>query len=220
MKFFLPVVIIVFLVVAYFAFRQSSDEIRYVPLGDSYTIGTGISESDNFPSQLTRDLNDQEMKVKLVANPAHNGWTSQELIDNELPIFERSGATFTTLLIGVNDFNRGVPMEIFRANLQTILNRLRKTKVILVTIPNFSVTPTGKIFGDPKYNTEGIQKFNEIIKAEAKNYNLPVVDIFSLSQQMVNDEMLIASDGLHPSAKEYQLWTQQILPAARELLKR
>ncbi len=195
-----------------------SGEERYVPLGDSYTIGTSVDSKDNFPTQLTRDLNAHGLKVRLVTNPAQNGWTSQQLIDNELLIWDRSAPALTTLLIGVNDFNQGVPIETFHANLKNILDHVKKTKVILITIPDFSVTPTGKTYGDPKSNSTGIQKFNKVIKEEGKVRNLPVVDIFDLSQDMSNDSSLRASDDLHPSNKEYTLWEKLIFPYARLFL--
>lgn len=207
---FLPIIIAVLVITALWWWRH--DEIRYVPLGDSYTIGTSINPADNFPAQLTRDLNAHGFKVRLVTNSAHNGWTTQDLIDNELPIFDRSGATFTTLLIGVNDFNQGVPKETFQKNLRTILNHI-KVPVVVLTIPDFTVTPTGKTFGDPAVNSAGIAAFNKIIKSEAAVQHLPVVDVFELSQD-------VASDGLHPSAKEYSLWEKLILPVALDVLKK
>ncbi len=198
--------------------------LRYVPLGDSYTIGTSIDPTDSFPAQLTSDLNAKGIPTILVTNPAQNGWTSQQLIDNELPIFEHSAPTFTTILIGVNDWNRGVPIETFTKNLGIILDRVQKVlpdpkKVVLITIPDFSVTPTGKTYGDPKYNSTGVQKFNEVVKNEAKKRGLPVVDVFPLSQDMARDPTLVAPDGLHPSTKEYQLWKKETLPVVLGLFK-
>ena len=233
MRYFLIVVGIVFLIVALITLQnlfasplppKEPEVVRYIPLGDSYTIGTKVDPQDSFPQQLVFDLNTNKIPTILVTNPAGNGWTSQQLIDNELPIFEKSAPTFTTLLIGVNDWNRGVPITTFKKNLKIILDRVQKTlpdptKIILITIPDFSVTPTGETYGDPQYNSMEVQKFNAIVKDEAKARNLQIVDVFFLSQEMGRDPSLLASDKLHPSAKEYRLWEKEIFPVAKLMLK-
>ncbi len=93
-----------------------------------------------------------------------------------------------------------------------------KKRLLLITIPDFAATPTGKSFGDPNVNTAGIQRFNQIIKDVGKERGIVVIDIFSLSQNVVNDPSLIALDGLHPSGKEYKEWEKIIYPAVYELL--
>lgn len=210
MKFLLPIVFLIILLIVVFVSRRG--EIRYVALGDSYTIGTGVDQKESWPEVLTRDLVAQGIKIRLVANLAKNGKATNEVISEQLPVYKTLSPTFTTLLVGVNDFNRGYSKESFAKNLKIILDQI-KTPVILITIPDFSVTKTGKTFGDQAENSKGISEFNEIIKAEAIKRNIPVVDIFALSQQM-------ASDQLHPSAREYQLWEKKIFPKVFDLLKR
>ena len=80
--------------------------VKYVALGDSYTIGTGANTNEAWPVLLTKHLNDVGIKTELVANPSKNGFSTQNVIDMELPVFDKSGATFVTLLIGVNDWVR------------------------------------------------------------------------------------------------------------------
>jgi lysophospholipase L1-like esterase len=45
------------------------------------------------------------------------------------------------------------------------------------------------------------------------------VDVTPVSREAVNDESLIASDGLHPSGKMYATWAEKVLPVVREILK-
>ncbi len=201
-----------------------SGAVRYVPLGDSYTFGEKVDKKDAWPELLVRDLNSFGIKTTIAANPSRMGWATKEVLSKELPILEASSPTFVTVLIGTNDFNQGVSETVFQKNLEEILDRTQQvlpdpTKIILLTIPDFSVTPKGKTFGDPKFNSQGVARWNQIILMEGAKRGLPVVDIYPLSQQMANDESLVASDGLHPSAKEYRLWEKEILPVARGLLK-
>jgi lysophospholipase L1-like esterase len=198
--------------------------INYLPLGDSYTICTGALENESWPLILTKHLNENKVAVKLLNNPAQNGFSTQDLIDYELPALKKLKPEFVTLLIGVNDWVRGVPKETFTKNLSLILTEIEKNisdkkRVILITIPNFGVTPQGKNYGNGRDIGKGIAEFNTIIIQEAKKRNLPVVDVFELSKRMKDDNSLIAADGLHPSAKEYALWEKAILPVALKILK-
>lgn len=202
---------------------KASGEIRYVAVGDSYTMGTSVDPKDSWPVQLTRDLNQHGVKVKLVGNLAKTGKATKEVIAEQLPQFFRLSPTFATMMVGANDVNRG-SKEAFAKNLATILDqmlaKLPKNRLVVITIPDFSVTPFGKTFGDPAGNSKRIAEFNKIIGQEAAKRNLPVVDVYQLSQGMGKDSSLIAPDGLHPSAKEYALWEKEIFPVVYNLLKR
>jgi lysophospholipase L1-like esterase len=94
-----------------------------------------------------------------------------------------------------------------------------KSKLLLVTIPDFSAAPSGNQYAGERNISEGLTRFNNIIKAEASKRNLPVIDIFDLSKEMSKDASLVAEDGLHPSAKEYALWEKKIFPVAQHMLK-
>jgi lysophospholipase L1-like esterase len=96
----------------------------------------------------------------------------------------------------------------------------KKDRLLIVTVPDFSVTPTGARYSRGRNISEGLTRFNEIINDEAKKRSLKVVDVFPTSKAMKNDPSLIAADGLHPSAKEYAEWEKLIFPAAFELLKK
>lgn len=198
--------------------------IRYIALGDSYTICTGTADQkQHWPDILTRHLNDAEIKTELVANPAKNGYSTQDLIDYELPVLNKSNPDFVTLLIGVNDWVREVDATTFHKNLNYILDLTQKKlsnkkNLILITIPDFGMTPQGALYGNGRDISKGIAEFNTIIKSEAKNRGLACVDIFPLSKNMKGNAELISKDGLHPSAKEYALWETLIFPEAKKLL--
>lgn len=199
--------------------------VRYVALGDSYTIGTGAQESQAWPVLLSAHLKQQRVDIQLVANPAHNGWTTKDLIEKELPILDKSNASFVTLLIGVNDWVQGVNENDFRHNLIFIIDHVQahlpdKNKLLLITIPDFSMTPTGGRYGNGRNISEGIHSFNHIIEEEAAKRGLAIVDLFERSKQMKGHPELIATDGLHPSAKEYSNWEQLIFPMASKMLKK
>jgi acyl-CoA thioesterase I len=204
--------------------QERDSKVKYVALGDSYTICEGAAEKESWPVLLTQHLDEAGIEIELVANPSRTGYTTQDLIDTELPVFDSSGATFATLLIGVNDWVQGVDEQAFRKNLIYIIYRILKKlpdkkKLVIITIPDFGVTPAGTAYSGGRDISEGIASFNKIIVEEAGKRSLKVVDIFPVSKEMKDKPELVANDQLHPSAKEYAIWEGLILPVAKEVLK-
>lgn len=198
--------------------------IRYVAIGDSYSIGEGASPSESWPALLTQRLKEKGFRIDLVANPSVTGWTTQQAIDRELPVFFKNKPNFATLLIGVNDWVQGVDQRTFRQRLSFLLDQMlsilpSSNRLLVVTIPDFGVTPAGSKYSRGRSISEGIASFNRIICEESKSRGVRVVDIFPESKKMGADKSLIAADALHPSAKEYAEWENIIFPAALELLK-
>lgn len=203
---------------------QKQKITQYLPLGDSYTIGTGATEKEAWPDLLTVDLNKEGIACNLPVNPARNGYSTQDLINQELPMVRKLKPDFVTILIGVNDWVRDVSKAIFAKNLHFILDEVQKVlpdkqKIILLTIPDFGVTPSGKNYGRGRNISEGISEFNAVIKEEAEMRRLLLVDLFETSKEMGSDPSLVAADGLHPSAKEYAIWEKLVLPEAKKLLR-
>ncbi|HET6245128.1 MAG: hypothetical protein H0V01_14090 [Bacteroidetes bacterium] len=199
--------------------------IRYVPLGDSYTICQGAKLSECWTELLTVNLYKKSIPIELITNPARSGWTTKDLIERELPAFELSRPDFTTLLIGVNDYVQDVPADSFRKNLSFIIDRIQailpdKNNLIVISIPDFSVKPEGAKYSKGRNISAGIMHYNEIIFQEAAKRKIRTVDLFTISQEMKYDKEMVAKDGLHPSAKEYAVWEKIIFPVAYEVLKK
>jgi lysophospholipase L1-like esterase len=99
--------------------------LRYLALGDSYTIGTGASSNaHNYPSILAARLSEATGAKVSVTNPAVNGFTTEDLIENELPLVNRLKPQLVTILIGVNDIVQGRPIESYRKSLTTIYDAM------------------------------------------------------------------------------------------------
>ena len=216
------------LLLSNFAMAQTkidNERIRYAVVGDSYSCGEGATPNESWPVLLTRHLNAQGLHVALVSNPSVTGWTTKDAIDRELPIFVKSNPTFATLLIGVNDWVQGVDETTFRNRFSYLIDQMlamlaNKKRLLVVTIPDFGVTPTGPKYSRGRNISEGLTRFNQIVTEEATKRGLRVVDIFPPSKKMGEDKSLVAKDGLHPSAKEYAEWEKIIFPVALELLKK
>jgi len=198
--------------------------LRYVALGDSYTIGTSVLAEERFPDQLVRALGVEAPTLRLVANLGVNGYTSGDLIRDELPALEALEPEFVTVLIGVNDVVQGVPKTAYEANvvaiLDALLGRLPADRVVTVAIPDYTVTPAGADYGDPRQQHDRIAASNAVMERLAGEREIAFVDIFDLSLRAAGDRSLVATDSLHPSGAQYALWVERILPVVERLLGR
>ena len=186
---------------------------RYLALGDSYTIGEAVAESERFPVQLARELGIAEPAII-----AKTGWTTDEL-SAALDTVRLAGPfDLVTLLIGVNNQYRGRSAEEYRTEFAGLLDRAigfaggDPKKVIVVSIPDWGVTPFAEGRDRVKIAAE-IDQFNAINREEAARAGAKWVDITPISRG--NDPALVAADGLHPSGKQYTEWVKRIAPLAR-----
>lgn len=199
---------------------SSSGTIKYLPIGDSYTIGNGVAAEDRWPNVLTKHLNMAGLQVQLVGNPAVSGYTVQDAVDFELPEIKKLRPDFVTVLIGANDNFRQTPASVYDQELKSLLDQLQGMMenpqgIVLITIPDYSYSPAA-------YNKDGISEsiaqYNQIIKSQAEKRGLKVADIYPVSQRMTGEEDFI-SDGLHPSAAGYRKWEEVIYPVVYDVLK-
>ena len=195
--------------------------LRYVALGDSYTIGTATrSAAEAWPDQLVTRLGADALE--LVANLAVNGFTSRDVIEQELPLLDDLRPGFASLLIGVNDVVQGVDEATYGRNVAEILDdlvgRLAPNRILTVTTPDYTVTPQGAAYGDPATQAARIRRANAILREAAVARGITFVDIHDLSLRATADRSLVAEDGLHPSAAQYAQWVERIAPVVEGLL--
>jgi lysophospholipase L1-like esterase len=198
--------------------------MRYVALGDSYTIGTSVSEAERWPNQLVARLAEAGESLELVGNLGVNGYTSSDLIDHQLPRLERLRPDLVSVQIGVNDVVQGVPEETFGANASVILDcaldLVPAGRVFGIATPDYTVTPQGSAFGAPDLQRGGILNNNQILAGACQARGIAFVpDIFEISQSAGNDPAMLAGDGLHPSAAQYARWVDAIEPVVRAMLQ-
>jgi lysophospholipase L1-like esterase len=195
--------------------------IRYVALGDSYTIGTSARLEERFPNQLVERLKGK-VELRLVANLGVNGYSSQDLIDFELPALDDLDPEFVTVLIGVNDVVRGVRSDNYRANVDVILDdlldRLPANRIVVASVPDYTRTPYGAAFGQPAQQRAEIAAFNEIMRGAAERRAIAFVDISPVADRVGVESGLLADDGLHPNGAQYAGWVDLIAPVVEDRL--
>jgi acyl-CoA thioesterase I len=194
--------------------------VRFVALGDSYTIGPSVDAAERWPNQLA----DRIPELELLANLAVNGHTSADLLTEELPQLDRLRPELVSVLIGVNDVVQGVSDTQYAGTvvviLEELLTRLPPRRILCIATPDYTVTPMGAEFGEPSERSDAIVRFNAIVREACEQREIRFVpEIFEISQAARHEPALVAADGLHPSGAQYRLWVDAIEPAVIELLQ-
>jgi len=195
----------------------NTDTVRYLALGDSYTIGEAEPLAVSFPYQLIDTLNGLGFKAQNPLIIATTGWTTSDLISGiaeHTPL--QTNYDFVTLLIGVNNQYQGGSQGTYRSQFIQLLHTAityakgDKTRVFVLSIPDYGVTP----FAAGEDGTIGpeIDAFNTINFQESTNAGVNYLDITGISREAATNTTLIAPDGLHPSASMYAQWVAKLFP--------
>ena len=200
----------------------TSRELRYLALGDSYTIGEGVPESGRWPVQLARALRNDGIPMSDPRLIAQTGWTTDELdaaIDTALVFPEYD---LVSLLIGVNNQYRGRDVAEYRTQFTSLLERAigfaqgRRERVLVLSIPDWGVTPFARgLARDIQQVANEIDAFNAVALETCMYRGVVFVDITAVSRQRGNEPDMLVDDGLHPSASMYAEWMRLALPAVR-----
>jgi len=196
---------------------MTTDSITYLALGDSYTIGQSVSQSESYPYQLTAALTGAGFKTHNPDIIAVTGWTTDNLIAAiAASPFQTKKYSFVTLLIGVNDQFQGMSQANYTIKFAQVLNTAISyaqgdpNRVFVLSIPDYGVTP----FADGNEATIGpqIDQFNKINETISTKAGVHYLNITSISRQAANNSQLIAPDGLHPSGLMYSEWITMLEP--------
>jgi lysophospholipase L1-like esterase len=194
---------------------NTSGKIKFLALGDSYTIGESVAEDQRWPVQLSDAL-----KAKgYAANPpqiiATTGWRTDDLKKAILAAKPSTDQTLVSLLIGVNNQYQGKSAESYAPEFEELLKMAigfaggDKSKVFVVSIPDYGYTPFGKA-KQPSI-TRALDEFNAVNRSITEKYEVKYFNITDVSRKGFEDPALVAEDGLHPSGKMYGEWVKIIL---------
>jgi lysophospholipase L1-like esterase len=188
--------------------------IKYLALGDSYTIGESVTEPERWPNQLVDSLAKKGIQLGKPTIIATTGWRTDDLRNAMTNANLKNEYELVSLLIGVNNQYQGKSSSIYASEFEELLKwavRLaggKKHRVFVVSIPDYGFTP----FGKPKQEviSKAIDEFNEINAQIAYKYGIRYFNITDISRDGLSDPTLVAADGLHPSGKMYAYWVELI----------
>lgn len=198
--------------------------LSYLALGDSYTIGTGVTPQVRWPTQLRDSLQQRGLPVQEPVYIARNGSTTDELLNGITNFNYPDTFDMVSLLIGVNNQFRGYTFsqyqEEFLTLFQTALDAVqgRRDRFFVVSIPDYGVTPFGQ-FGDPQRIAEELDAYNEYARQVCRSERVRYVYITDISREARTDPDLLAPDDLHPSGEQYRRWVARMVPGIDSTLR-
>ncbi len=190
--------------------------MRYLALGDSYTIGELVRTEENFPNQVVKELAAKDISCTLTNTIAVTGWTTGELIEaieKEKPTADND---WVSLLIGVNNQYRGQDISLYEKEFCQLLNNSilfasgRPSHVIVLSIPDWGMTPFNTK-RDVKKVSEEIDAYNKINEKWTKKMGCQYINITPFTRTYSKDEEYLTEDKLHLTGKMYALWAEKIV---------
>ncbi|MBP6299651.1 MAG: SGNH/GDSL hydrolase family protein [Arenimonas sp.] len=187
---------------------------HYLALGDSYTIGEGITETERWPEQWAKRMNEQghaiEQPVRIIAK---TGWTTDELLQAIDDAGKIGTYQYVSLLIGVNNQYRGRSIDEFKTEFMQLAEKAiyfagnKPQHVFVLSIPDWGQTPFGQASGcDTSQISQEIDSFNLAAEKLCQQLKISYWDITAITRENSKNTLMHAEDGLHPSQLMYEIW--------------
>lgn len=205
-----------------------NNSIKYLALGDSYTIGQSVCETCRFPEQLKSNLKSiypqTDFSLKIIAT---TGWTTSNLISAINSQNPDSNYDLVTLLIGVNNQFQRIDFSVYQKEFPELLTKAislakgDKKNVIVLSIPDYAYTPFAANYSEAnrtKISNE-IDQYNTFAENTCINKGVTFISITDITRQGLSNSSLVASDGLHPSELAYKMFIGRIFPQVKMILQ-
>ncbi len=203
--------------------QKNNKELKYLALGDSYTIGESIEEKERWSYYLVDLLRKENKFFSYPDIIAKTGWTTDELIKAIKVLNNTNKYDLVSLAIGVNNQYRGRKVEEYKNELEKLLEisirfaNNNPEHVFMLSIPDWGVTPFASNSNTKKIAGE-IDIFNEMARQECKKYKINFIDITPVSRKALNNPGLIAADQLHFSGKMYKAWAEKVFENIKAII--
>ncbi len=202
----------------------SNKTLSYLALGDSYTIGEGVTPEERWPVILTNKLNGEGLSIDVPEIIATTGWTTDELRKGIEKRDLDAKFDLVSLLIGVNNQFRGFETEVYETEFKELLDIAIDyangdvKKVFVVSIPDYGVTRFGSKHDPEKISVE-LDYYNKVGRSISEEKGVTFFNITEISRLAASDPELVAADELHPSGKMYKQWVDLMFPTVKAMLE-
>lgn len=201
------------------------EDYKYLALGDSYTIGESVCETCRFPAQLVDSIEETTglgAELKIISK---TGWTTTNLlnaIEQENP---NKDYDLVTLLIGVNNQYQGKNFTIYEEEFPELVSKAISfamgdtSRLVIVSIPDYAFTPFGQSTSDPDKISNELDKYNDFAQCYADSLGIHFQNITDITREGLNNPILVASDGLHPSEEAYRRFIERLYDLSLDIIQ-
>lgn len=206
--------------------NSPAKHFKLLALGDSYTIGESVCETCRFPEQLKDSLISKYRAIDSfsVDVVARTGWTTTNLKSAISAADLDLDYDLVTLLIGVNNQYQSKPFSLYETEFSELVNTAitlvggDRSKLIVVSIPDYAFTPFGQNF-NPERISQELELYNNFAQTYCSDNAISYVYITDITQEGLVNTALVATDNLHPSSLAYSLFAERLWPVAIEKLE-
>lgn len=203
--------------------KEEQPSLKYLALGDSYTIGESVTEQQRWPTLIHQSIRKAGYSIHAPKIIAKTGWRTDNLLHAiKMQLDTSEKYDLVSVLIGVNNQFQSASITSYEEDLRKLFDqaisycKTGKKGVFVLSIPDYGATP----YGASRASTigEAIDQWNAVYKKVTLEYGLSWYNITPISRKATTDRSLVANDGLHPSGKMYQQWVDFIGPNVLNLL--
>ena len=168
---------------------NAADERTIVILGDSLSAAYGMEVSESWPSLLQRRLDENGHEYR-VFNSSIAGDTTQGGAARLPRLLEKQNPAIVLIELGGNDGLRGLPIEVTRGNLASMIEQSRAAGAEVII---------SEIRIPPNYGRSYTEKFTGMFHELAAAYSITLLPF--LLEDVALEPGMMLPDGIHPSAK-------------------
>ena len=187
------------LILAVFAAPALAEPLRILALGDSLTAGFGLGPGDGFVPQLQKVLLESGIAAEVIDGGVSGDTTAGGLARLDWALADRPDLVI--LELGANDMLRGVDPAETRANLDSMLAKLKAARVPVLLAGMRAAANLGLDYASA---------FERIYADLAAKYAVPLYPFFL--EGVAADPRLNQPDGLHPNTAGDAEIVRRILP--------
>ena len=177
-----------------------------VVLGDSISAAYGVPTESGWVALLEKKLK-QENKAYTVINASISGETTEGGVKRLPDIIARHTPSILLIELGGNDGLRGFPLNLIKANLQSIIDQAKSkntTPVLMaMRIP-------------PNYGQRYTSGFYDLFKETANDNNVVLIPF--LLEDVALEPELMQADGIHPTTLAQPLMLERVWETLAPLL--
>ena len=192
--------LLIAIIVIFFSTKSFAENpIRIMLYGDSLMAGYGLPPSENLAAELNRNFENSGSSI-IIINSSISGNTSKNGL-SRLDWSLEDSPSIVVLSLGANDMLRGLNPELTMQNLDSIINKFKKNRSIVILAGMLASESMG-----PKYQSQ----FDAIYPELAKKYDLIFMPF--LLEGVALEKKYLQADYKHPNALGIEIIASNLYP--------